>query len=423
MYDCGQAWFKDAKYGLFIHFGLFSLLGGRYRGRTTPGLSEWIMNHFDIPLEEYRGLAERFDPVHFDAEAVCAAAVRWGMRYLCFTAKHHDGFALYASAASDYNSVKASPCRRDFVAELAAACERHALKFCLYYSQAQDWEHPGGYVAFRDNSRRDFRRYLDEKCLPQVRELLTQYGPVAMLWFDTPMGMSAAESRELRALVKALQPDCLISGRIGNGLGDFATTQDNRIPALPAAGDWEMPATLNHSWGYKEGDESWRSPDEVLAKLLKVVSRGGNYLLNIGPDGTGRVPEGSRRVLDAVGDWLRVNGASVFGSRSLPPYVYEAEGMLMTHRPHHLYLHFFPEACRAAEALEEIPLPNLANQVVAARWLADGTEAQLRQTRTLEGDPYWGLKLPPRAARPETPVLTLDVRCAEPDFRMAPLEL
>ena len=404
-------WFPRDKYGLFIHFGLYALLGGEYQGKTTRGIAEWIQLNEDIPAAEYEALADRFDPIHFDADAIARQAKRWGMRYICFTAKHHDGYALFDSASDPYNSVQRAARPRDYVAELAAACRTHGLTLCLYYSQAQDWHHPDGYRAYRDNSAIDFRRYLDSKCLPQLHELLTNYGDIGMIWFDTPMGMTLAESREIRDYVKQLQPNCLINGRIGHDLGDYLTTQDNRIPAYPVEGQWEVPATLNHSWGYKRSDSDWRSADGVIHQLLKIVSRGWNYLLNIGPRGDGSIPAESVAILDQVGAWLQSNGEAIYGSSAIEPYVYEAEELCFTHKPHALYIHVLhPERYRG----REIPLPNIANEPLAAYWLSHDAEDPLRVTQTLEGDPYWGIRVPDDL--PDTPVLTLKVETREEDF-------
>ena len=404
-------WFPDSKYGLFIHFGLYSLLAGEYQGKVTRSIAEWILLNENIPATEYEALTEQFDPVHFDADAIARKAKDWGMKYITFTTKHHDGYALYDSAADSYNSVARSARPRDFVAELAEACERHGLVFCLYYSQAQDWHHPDGYRAYQDNSKINFRRYLDDKCLPQIEELLTNYGPIGMMWFDTPMGMSVSESEEVRDLVKRLQPNCLVNGRIGHRLGDYMTTQDNRIPAFPVAGMWEVPATLNTSWGYKRSDTNWREPEGVAKQLLRIVSRGGNYLLNIGPRGDGSVPEDSVKILDEVGVWLSKVSDSIYESTAIQPYVYEAPELSFTHKPHKLYIHVLdPQKYKG----REIPLPNMKNTVVNARWLNAAGDRSLRVAETLEGDPYWGLYVPKDIE--EDLVLTLEVETAEEGF-------
>lgn len=384
-------WFTDGKYGLFIHFGLYSILGGEYRGKVVPGLAEWILNRAGIPLEEYRALADRFDPIHFSADEIVRDAIRWGMKYVCLTAKHHDGFALFDSRCSDYNSVKRSPCRRDFVGELADACRRQGLVFCVYYSQAQDWDDPDGYVAYRDNSGKNFERYFHEKCIPQVKELLTQYGPVGMIWFDTPMEMTADQAMTLRAVVKELQPDCIISGRIGHGASDYLSTQDNRLPAFPIYRHWEVPATTNESFGYKASDQRWRQVPEVLEKMMKIISRGGNYLLNVGPDGTGKIPDASKAILDQVGVFLRENGSALYGSVPTPPYIYELDRIFITGKPNRVYLTILDPGRYAGE---ELPFPNVPHEPIAARVVGSGEPASVRWGRTLEGDSYWGVRIP-----------------------------
>ncbi len=384
-------WFTDGKYGLFIHFGLYSILGGEYRGRTIRGLSEWILNYADIPLDEYRSLASRFDPVDFDAEKIVRDALRWGMKYVCLTAKHHDGFALYDSKCNAYNSVKASPCHRDLVKELADACHRQGLVFCLYYSQAQDWDDPDGFFAYRDNSGKNFERYFQEKCIPQVKELLTQYGEVGMIWFDTPMDMTEVQCLELRSVVKELQPDCIISGRIGHGAGDYLSTQDNRLPAFPIYQHWEVPATTNHSFGFKAADENWRPATEIIEKMVKIISRGGNYLLNVGPNGTGKIPDASRRILDQVADFLRENGDALYGAKPTPPYIYELDRIFLAEKPNRVYIIVLEPKRYAGE---ELPFPNIPHEPLSARFLGSDAPVKVRWTKTLEGDPYWGVSVP-----------------------------
>lgn len=375
-------WFREAKYGLFIHWGLYSILAGEYNGRRTHNIAEWIMNDLDIPVEEYEKLAERFNPAAFDADHYVAKAKEWGMQYITFTSKHHEGFAMYHSAASPYNVVDASPFGRDIVGELAAACKKHGIKLCLYYSQAQEWHHAGGYWANHDNSGRDFGRYLEEKCIPQLREILTNYGEIGYIWFDTPMQMTKEQSARLVALVKGLQPDCLVSGRIGNGLEDFMTTGDNFIPAFPIDKAWEVPATLNDTWGYSRFDENWKDPESIIRRMVKIAGRGGNYLLNVGPTADGVIPPESIKILDRVGEFLRKNGESIYGTGAVPPYVYDIDECYFTAKPHRMYIHLL----RPAEHLE---LLNIANTPVRAYLLATGQEIEMLNRRTCEGDHSW----------------------------------
>lgn len=387
MRDTKQQWFKDAKYGLFIHWGLYALLAGEHNGRRTHNIAEWIMNDLDIPPEEYEKLAKEWNPVHFDADTYVRRAKAWGMKYLTFTSKHHDGFALYHSKCSPYNVVDATPFGRDIVGELAEACRKYGLKLCLYYSQAQDWHHPDGYRANHDNSGKNFRRYLDEKCLPQLREILTGYGEIGMIWFDTPMAMTKEESMECCDLVKSIQPDCIVSGRIGNDIGQYMTTGDNDIPAAPFYGDWEVPATLNDTWGYSRFDENWKSPERIIKLLLKINSRGGNYLLNIGPRADGTVPQPSLDILDKVGEYLRKNGESIYETRAVDQYVYDREDAVFTARPYRLYLHL-------SGAERRLCFNNVANTIKKAYLLEDGREVQWKTGTNCEGDPYWHIYLP-----------------------------
>lgn len=375
-------WWKDAKFGMFIHWGLYAQLAGEYQGRKTESIGEWIMHDLQIPKEEYAKVAESFDPQAFEAEQIVHLAQEAGMRYIVVTAKHHDGFAMYDSKCCDYNIVKKTPFGRDPIRELAQACERAGMKLGFYYSQAQDWYDPNGYEKNAANEEKDFSRYLEEKCKPQLRELLTEYGPVALIWFDTPLAMTREESEDLKALVKSLQPECLVSGRIGNALGDYASTGDNFIPLLPTEKPWEVPATLNHTWGYKTDDEAWKQPETVIRNLVKIVSRGGNYLLNIGPDGLGRVPESSQRILRQVGQFMRANGESIYGTSALPVYPYDLGWGYLTGRPGKIYIH----------VMEEIPLVqllNIANRPKRAYLLANGQELRFDAHRTCEGDSIW----------------------------------
>ena len=385
--DTKQQWFKDAKYGLFIHWGLYSILAGEYKGETTPTIAEWIMNTFDIPVEEYEQLASQFNPVNFDAETYVKLAKDWGMKYITITSKHHDAFALFHSKCCKYNVVDATPYGKDIIGQLADACRKYDMKLCLYYSQAQDWHHPDGYEANRDNSKKNFRRYLDEKCIPQIKEILTMYGDIGMIWFDTPMGMTFEESKELYELVKSIQPNCIVSGRIGNNLGEYMTTGDNCIPSLPYFGDWEVPATLNDSWGYKKRDHNWKKPEDVIRKLVKIVSRGGNYLLNIGPDALGNIPQESIDILNRVGEFLKHNGDSIYGTRATEHYVYDVDDCLFTSKPHKLFIHLF-------KPMEYLQLLNIGNTVERAYFLATGEEVDITVRKTCEGDSSWEFYLP-----------------------------
>jgi alpha-L-fucosidase len=338
--DCGQQWWKDAKYGMFIHWGVYSKLAGLWKGKEVAGIGEWIMKRFEIPVSEYEEAAKNFNPAGFNAKEWVKIAKDAGMKYLVITAKHHDGFAMYHSDCSKFNIVDFTPFGRDPIAELAVECEKEGIRLCFYYSQAQDWHDPDGYGFGTPNEEKNFRRYLDEKCIPQLRELLTKYGKVGLIWFDTPQIMSVEHSTELRDLVKSIQPDCIVSGRIGNRLGEYMSTGDNRIPVVPFDGDWEVPATLNDTWGFKTNDHNWKNPKDILSLLLKINSRGGNYLLNVGPDPMGIIPKESIDILNKVGDFINKNGNAVYATKAVKNYPYDVANVYLTARDYHLYVNF-----------------------------------------------------------------------------------
>ena len=379
-------WFSKAKYGLFIHWGLYAMMGGIYQGEEVPYGAEWIMKNARIPLGEYRKNQERFNPKKFDAEKWVKYAAGWGMKYLVFTAKHHDGFAMYDTKVSDYN-VMNTPFGRDVVRELSIACEKYGIVFCLYYSQMQDWEDENGWGNdwdFQENEKKDFEKYFREKVKPQVKELLTCYAKIGLIWFDTPYTMPEIFCRELKDWVKKWQPDCLINGRIGYGLGDYRQMSDNEIPVLAFHGLWETPVTLNDTWGYSSVDQNWKTPKEILGKLVDAVGKGGNLLLNIGPDGIGNIPEGSVAVLEEVGRWIEKNGESVYGTEPVPDFPYQIRWGKLTMRPGKLYLHVF----QYPRFPYEIMLAELKTRVNKVYILDSGKELEFYQSYEPGRDEY-----------------------------------
>lgn len=412
------SWFREAKYGLFIHFGLYSLLAGTWQGRETTGLAEWIQNDLDIDARDYAQLAAQFNPNQFDAQEIARKAKAWGMRYLCFTAKHHDGFALFDSKVSNFTSVRSSPGGKDLVAELAQACQHEGLTLCLYYSQAQDWHHFGGYRAYHPNDPEAFEQYFERVCLPQVRELLSHYGPIGMIWFDTPMQMDQTQTQRLADTVHDLQPACLINGRIGRSLGDYLTMADNRIPRHRLQSAWEVPVTLNRSWGYKQTDQNWTTPEKVLEKLLKVVSRGGNLLLNIGPRCDGSIPSESNAILDQVGDFIALNSESIYESTAPPEYVFELDGVYFTEKPGKLFIHLLNPEEWVGRTLS---LYHMRSTASAARLLSNVEALELRVGKDLEGFGHWAIKLPAKSNRSEL-AWVIEVGLLSPSFEVETLE-
>jgi alpha-L-fucosidase len=281
--------------------------------------AEWIMNYFRIPVAEYREMARHFNPVRFDARQWARLAKETGMKYLVVTAKHHDGFAMYHSKVSRYNIVDWTSYGRDPLKELAEACRLEGIRFCVYYSHREDWDHPDGYGNDWDYaaSRQHFERYLEEKSKPQLRELLTEYGPIGLVWFDRGLE-TPRQAAEFVDIVRSLQPACLINGRVGNYgqelMGDYQNMSDNGMPPGGLEEYWETPQTLNRTWGYSKFDEEWKSTETVVRRLIEIASKGGNYLLNIGPKGDGSIPQPALETLGSVGAWIRANGDAIYGT-------------------------------------------------------------------------------------------------------------
>ncbi len=347
-------WFREAKFGLFVHWGIYSVPAGEWNKQETP-YAEWIMLKADIPVKRYEALAKQFDPLDFDAERWVAYAKAAGMKYLVITAKHHDGFCMYDSKLTDYTITKATPFKRDPIKELAEACKNTGIKLCIYYSVV-DWhypdfpskyaqlrkEHPDGYPG-NGKPDADIDQY-NKYMRGQIRELLTNYGPIGILWFDGGGSFCNYDRKKLLQgerlvqMIHALQPGCLINNRLGFG-ADYGTPEQ-KIPAGQQGTAFEVCMTLNHNWGYSKYDHDWKSAKEVVRNLADIASKGGNYLLNVGPTAMGDFPAPSGDILRQVGSWLRTYGESIYGSQAGPDdSVIDLHGGLITQKKGRLYLH------------------------------------------------------------------------------------
>jgi alpha-L-fucosidase len=316
-------WWTDARFGMFIHWGLYAQDGCFWNGQD--GRSEHMMRNLQIPIAEYEKIALEFNPEKFDANEWAKIAKDAGMKYMVITSKHHDGFAMFNSSSNAYNIVEKTPWKHDPIKELAKACKKQGIKFGVYYSLGRDWHHPqcnskGGWRSnvwdFPEEEKKDYSIYFNKKVKPQITELITQYKP-AIIWFDTPELITKEQSAELLELIRSLDPNCIVNQRIGNKLGDYAV-REQKIPAGGEPQPWETCMTLNGAWGYHKTDENWKSADSLIHSLIDIASKGGNFLLNVGPTGEGIIPQPSVDHLKQVGKWLKVNGEAIYGTTSSP---------------------------------------------------------------------------------------------------------
>jgi alpha-L-fucosidase len=374
-------WFQEAKFGLFIHWGPYSMLGGEWNGRHVEvgRNAEWIMKFLKIPVEEYRELSRGMYPDKFDAREWVRLAKETGMKYLVITAKHHDGFAMYHSAVSPYNIVDWTSFTRDPLKELAEACAEEGIIFGVYYSHREDWNHPGGYGNDWDYNNDwgeniynpgKFDAYLDELAKPQLRELLTHYGPLGMVWFDRGL-YTREQAEDFVRIVRELQPQALINSRIGHygqeNVGDFQEMGDKGIPAGGLDEYFQTPQTLNHTWGYSKSDTDWKSSETVIQQLLEVVSRGGSFLLNMGPKGNGEIPEATVRIFREVGAWVNRNADGIYATSANP--FGELDWGYCTVKGNKLYLFV-----RDWPQDHVLSLPGLQTPVKAAYLLTDASQ-------------------------------------------------
>jgi alpha-L-fucosidase len=320
--DARMAWWREAKFGMFIHWGVYAVPAGTYKDQRIGGIGEWIMRRAQIPVAEYRAFAREFNPVKYKPADWAKLAADAGMRYMVITSKHHDGFALFPSDASEWDIADATPYGKDLIGPLAAAARANGLKFGLYYSQAQDWTHPGGAKAglkegqgWDEAHKGSFDDYLTKIAEPQTREILTRYKP-DVLWWDTPTWMNEARAEPLATLI-ALRPGLITNNRLGGGYKGDTDTPEQHIPATGIAGrDWETCMTMNGTWGFKSYDHNWKSTETLIHNLVDIVSKGGNYLLNVGPTKEGEIPQPSIERLQEVGKWMKVNGEAIYGTQA-----------------------------------------------------------------------------------------------------------
>jgi alpha-L-fucosidase len=363
-HDSRIEWWREARFGMFIHWGIYSLPGGEWKGKKVDGYAEHLMRKEKIPRAEYLELAHHFNPVKFNADAWVKAAKQAGMRYMIITAKHHDGFAMYNSDVSDYNIVKQTAWKHDPMADLSAACKKYGIKFGFYYSHAFDWEHPdapgndwdyknpgGDLNLFGGRDWYDVHpellpkavKYVNEKAIPQIRELLIKYHP-DILWFDTPQKLPLSENIRILKAIRETDQNVVVNGRLARGgnnlnLGDYKNTADRPAEFFPVEGDWEAIPTTNESYGYSKFDKSHKPVSSFIRLLAKSASRGGNLLMNIGPMGDGEFAPEDKKILNGIGNWMSKNSVSIYGTTKTP-LPFQSWGV-STRKGNLLYLHVF----------------------------------------------------------------------------------
>ena len=411
--DARMKWWREAKFGMFIHWGVYAVPAGTWNGKRIGGIGEWIMHSGKIPVADYRAFAKQFNPVKYDPAAWARLAKKAGMRYMVITSKHHDGFALFPSAASEWDVADATPYGKDLIGPLAEAARKEGLRFGLYYSQDQDWNHPGGSkmgmkdgAGWDDAQKGSFDEYLQKVAVPQVREIMERYKP-DVLWWDTPCLMTQARGKPLHDLM-SLKPDIITNNRLGGGFAGDTETPEQHIPATGYKDrDWETCMTMNDTWGFKSYDQNWKSVQTLLRNLIDIVSKGGNYLLNVGPTAEGEIPPPSIERLEAVGKWMDANGEAVYGT-SASPFKKQLAWGRCTRKEGKLYLHVFswPQ-----DGNLQVPLRNKAKK---ARLLAGGTELQ-----TSNAGEVLTVKLPAEAPDPIASVVALEIE-GEPDVVVPP---
>jgi alpha-L-fucosidase len=388
--DSRMDWWRKARFGMFIHWGVYAVPAGRYHGKTVtgfyegktvPSAGEWIMHDARIPRAEYQQFAKSFNPVDFDADAWVSMAKAAGMKYIVITSKHHDGFALFDSKASDWNVVKATPYGKDIIKQLAEACRKQHMKLGLYYSQANDWNNPGGaaYGGHWDSSQNgSMDDYLRNVAEPQVGEILQNYGEIAELWWDVPSEMTRERAERFLPLLK-VQPGIITNDRLGGGFRGDLETPEQFIPATGIPGrDWETCMTMNDTWGFKLDDHHWKSSATLIRNLVDIASKGGNYLLNVGPQADGNFPPPIIERLQAIGKWMNTNGEAIYGTSPGPFRKLDwgrSTRKLNDDGTTSLYLEVFHWPKDG-----NLKIPGLRNKVISARMLADATSLAAKPT-------------------------------------------
>ncbi|HYP16524.1 MAG TPA: alpha-L-fucosidase [Opitutus sp.] len=402
--DARMAWWREARFGMFIHWGVYAVPAGYYQGKPIDWTGEWIMRRAQIPVAHYKAFANEFTAANYDPESWAALAEEAGMKYVVITSKHHDGFALFDSQASDWNALEASPAKRDLIAPLAEATRRRGLRFGLYYSQAQDWINPGGakwespdLFGWDEAHKGRFDDYLAKVGVPQAREILTKFQP-DILWWDTPTLMTPERAALFTPLL-ALKPGLITNDRLGGDVRGDLQTPEQHIPGTGLDYDWEVCMTMNDTWGFKRDDVNWKSTTTLIQHLCDIASKGGNFLLNVGPTADGVIPEASVQRLREIGAWMKANGEAIYGTTASPftkltwgRCTQKTRDGVTT-----LYLHVFDWPADGRLSVDGLKTP-----VTSAKLLASGQSLELSRNGS-----YPVIAVPAHAPDPHASVIAL----------------
>jgi alpha-L-fucosidase len=412
--DQRMEWWRDATFGMFIHWGAYAVPAGEYKGQEVKGIGEWIMHTANIPIPEYEQFVKAFNPTAFNADEWVRTAKDAGVRYIVITSKHHEGFCLWDSKVTQYDIMEASPFKRDILKELSDACKKHGVKLCFYHS-IMDWHQPDAEskkdYTHQNTPNPDWSRYRETYLKPQLKELIEKYDP-AVLWFDGEWipEWTEDQGRDLYNYLRSLKPNLIINNRVGKGragmqgmskyndaAGDFGTPEQEILEGTSDA-DWESCMTMNDTWGFKKSDHNWKSAETLIHNLIDIAAKGGNYLLNVGPTAEGRIPPESVERLSEMGQWLKQNGEAIYATRSLKQYK-EGDHIKFTVSRDGKYTYAILTSNPGSSVTLKQVIPakggtvTLLGQKGKLRWTSNAEGATISLPGTLPGKYAWVLKI------------------------------